>query len=350
MKKLGIETSLKIYCIGNNCFDFFKKKYPNNEIENVETSDDYLSNWIEYKAIQNKDVEGKKMWANITSYKLYCINKELKNNNDVIFTDGDIVFDKNPFRYLIDNIEDNDLLIQNDNQSFSSKAFCTGFFLMKSNKKTIKITNFDEIQKNISSFQNDQQYLRRYEKQLKVKYLPLDLFPNGKYWRDNKPKNTYIIHFNYDVSVMKIKRMKIFNRWYIGQNIVSQNKFVENLSSISVNSFHTDESEEHDLTKFIEKSGVKIRQGYITQNLKHKNKKIESIKHYFGDLNKIKNVLEIGFLAGHSCEMFMNLNENIHVTSFDLGAFQSVNVGKLYINNNYPNKLTLIKGDGKKTI
>ena len=61
------------------------------------------------------------MWASITSYKMCAINNELVNGNDVIFTDGDIVFERNPVQYLINNIVD-DLIIQNDNQDHKTRA------------------------------------------------------------------------------------------------------------------------------------------------------------------------------------------------------------------------------------
>ena len=225
MKKLGIEKKLKIYCIGTECFNFFKTNYPFNEIIQIDVEGDYLKTWVEYKSIQNPDMNGKKKWATITSYKIYCMNNELVNGNDIIFTDGDIVFEKNPFQYLIDQINDHDLLIQNDNQSYSNHAFCTGFFYMKSNDKTKEITNFKSVQENIDTFQNDQQYLRRFERQLDVKYLPLELFPNGKYWRTKLPKSPYIIHFNYDTSIHKIKRMKTYHKWYIDTGLNCEKNF-----------------------------------------------------------------------------------------------------------------------------
>ena len=352
MKKLGIEKLLKIYCIGEECYDYFKKEYPFNDIEQIDTNEDYLSTWVEYKSVQNKDIEGKKKWAKITSYKMYCIYNELIKGNDIIFTDGDIVFEKNPFCYLQEHINDCDLLIQNDNQTYNDKAFCTGFFYMKSNDKTKEITNFDKIQKNIDSYTNDQQYLRRYEKQLNVKYLPLDLFPNGKYWREKKPEDPFIIHFNYDVSHHKIRRMKQFNKWYLEQNI--KPKQMNNTLMISHNvtkNYHTENRiDKFDLTTFIEQSGAKIRQGFITQDKNHESKILKYIKHYFSDIKKINNVLEIGFLAGHSAEMFLKINKELNITSFDLGTFQSIDIGKQYIDMKYPNRHKLIKGDSKKTI
>ena len=355
MSKIGIEKLLKIYCIGDECYNHYKLNYPYNEIEKIYQDDDNLNNWIEYRSCQNTDIEGKKQWANITSYKLYCINKELVSGNDVIFTDGDIVFEKNPYFYLTQHIGDNDLLIQNDNQSADDRQFCTGFFYMKSNTKTISITNFSEISKHIDNFQNDQQYLRRFEKQLDVKYLPLDLFPNGKYWREKIPSNPYIIHFNYDVSEHKIRRMKKYNKWYLDGNI---NFTPVNVASIPRSIIKSEpipptyEKKEiyYPLTKYIETKGIKLRQGYITQVKKHEESILECIKKVFPNTNNIKNVLEIGFLAGHSADLFLKLNETTIVHSFDSGAFQSVDAGKKYIDQLYPARHILIKGDSKQTI
>ena len=39
-----------------------------------------------------------------------------------------------------------------------------------------KITDFKTVSENIDNFTNDQQYLRRFENQLKVSYLDLNLY------------------------------------------------------------------------------------------------------------------------------------------------------------------------------
>lgn len=355
MKKIGIEQDLKIYCIGEKCYHYFKKLYCYNEIVQVDVEDDFLQEWIEYKSAQNPDIEGKKRWASITSYKMCAINNELMKDNNVIFVDGDIVMEKNPIQFLTDNIGDNDLLIQNDNQDYASRAMCTGLFLIKSNDKTKNITDFKTISENIDNFTNDQQYLRRYEKQLKVKYLELDLFPNGKYYREKNPSNPYLIHFNYDVSEHKVRRMKMFNKWYLNENIIVEPpKLCSSSSSIikKNTTLQISEKIETDLeiSKYIESKGIKLRQGYITQVKKHETMIIESIRKYFGNLKTIKNVLEIGFLGGHSADLFLKLNDTLTVHSFDLGAFQSVDVGKKYIDQLYPTRHVLIKGDSKQTI
>jgi predicted O-methyltransferase YrrM len=63
----------------------------------------------------------------------------------------------------------------------------------------------------------------------------------------------------------------------------------------------------------------------------------------------IINVMEIGFNAGHSAEIFLQ-NKNVSVTSFDLGIHSYVTDSKEYIDMNYPNRHTLILGDSRTTI
>jgi predicted O-methyltransferase YrrM len=62
------------------------------------------------------------------------------------------------------------------------------------------------------------------------------------------------------------------------------------------------------------------------------------------------NIMEIGFNAGHSAEIFLKNNNTLTLTSFDLGIHKYVKAGKMYINANYPNRHTLIIGDSRKTI
>jgi len=62
------------------------------------------------------------------------------------------------------------------------------------------------------------------------------------------------------------------------------------------------------------------------------------------------NLMEIGFNAGHSSEIFLINNPTINVTSFDLGSYDYVNVGKEFIDMNYPNRHKLILGDSRETI
>ena len=63
-----------------------------------------------------------------------------------------------------------------------------------------------------------------------------------------------------------------------------------------------------------------------------------------------KNIMEIGFNAGHSADLFLSIDQNIKVTSFDIGVNKYVDYGKKFIDNKYPGRHSLILGDSKKTI
>ena len=62
------------------------------------------------------------------------------------------------------------------------------------------------------------------------------------------------------------------------------------------------------------------------------------------------HVMEIGFNAGHSAEVFLQNNPTITLTSFDLGSHKYVTPAKEYIDETYPERHTLILGDSTVTI
>lgn len=62
------------------------------------------------------------------------------------------------------------------------------------------------------------------------------------------------------------------------------------------------------------------------------------------------NVMEIGFNAGHSAEVFLKNNPEMTLISFDIGTHEYVIRGKEYIDTTYPNRHTLILGDSTKTV
>lgn len=66
--------------------------------------------------------------------------------------------------------------------------------------------------------------------------------------------------------------------------------------------------------------------------------------------SSIKNILEIGFNAGHSADTFLTYNSGCNVVSFDIGEHSYVKTAKEYIDKNYPNRHTLILGDSTKVI
>lgn len=95
------------------------------------------------------------------------------------------------------------------------------------------------------------------------------------------------------------------------------------------------------------------------------NKKLNKIGHLRHNPNQIdqpyhltkivkdfnaKNIMEIGFNAGHSADLFLSMNKNVKLTSFDLGEIESVLHGKSFIDFKYPFRHNLIIGDSKTTV
>lgn len=66
--------------------------------------------------------------------------------------------------------------------------------------------------------------------------------------------------------------------------------------------------------------------------------------------NSAKSIMEIGFNGGHSSEFFLSMNESVNITSFDLGEWDYVKVGKEYIDMTFPGRHVLVLGDSTKSI
>ena len=100
------------------------------------------------------------------------------------------------------------------------------------------------------------------------------------------------------------------------------------------------------LKDFYLKKNIKIAEGNIGDNNQQGNDIISILK----TINP-KNILEIGFNAGHSSEIFLKYS-NAYVHSFDIGDHfhEYLKYGKLFINYKYPNRHTLIFGDSTTTI
>ena len=341
MEKLGIERLLTVYCIGRNSYNFFKEKYPYNQIELIESEKSYLKTWVEYKSTQNKDEAGKKKWADITSYKFNAIHKELSKGNNIVFIDGDIVFEKNPCAYINELIAENpsvEFIVQNDSgSSDNDRLMCTGFFYMRANENMKKICNFENITNEISKFQNDQQYLRKQHNKMKHMYFQLNQFPNGMFYRTQKPIDPYIIHFNYDVGHGKINRMKRFNKWYKSDEPVEKpiekpvEKPIEKPVKRTMN----------DLDVFIKKSGCELKQGSIAHSIFF----TEFMKH----IDSCKNVIEVGSGGFNLTYEILKKDLNRKVQSFDLGQTRVSNVGYEFMKKKFQTRLNFMKGNSKDT-
>lgn len=100
------------------------------------------------------------------------------------------------------------------------------------------------------------------------------------------------------------------------------------------------------LDNFYKKNKIHIIEGNIENNVQQK----EDISNIIKEVTP-KYILEIGFNAGHSSELFLE-NSNAYIYSFDDGAHfnQYLKYGKFFLNNKFPNRHTLVFGDSRETI
>jgi len=191
LELLGLEGRIKCYAIGQEAFEALNLKGIETELIRDENNTEFQF----YK---------RGNWAVITYYKLEIIHNNLQQHEFVCYTDGDIVFEDAKFlQYCIDNLGNSDILIQNDTMSDSSdRILCAGFIFIKSNPNTLKYFDpkYVKINSTVDEKWDDQIYINSVKNDLNFKLLPLNLFPNGKYYRKNhtilKP---LLIHFNWAI-------------------------------------------------------------------------------------------------------------------------------------------------------
>lgn len=66
--------------------------------------------------------------------------------------------------------------------------------------------------------------------------------------------------------------------------------------------------------------------------------------------NDIRNIMEIGFNAGVSSSVMLSSNEDVRVTSFDIGEHYYMKDTKKIIDEMFPGRHTLILGDSTVTV
>lgn len=99
------------------------------------------------------------------------------------------------------------------------------------------------------------------------------------------------------------------------------------------------------LVDFYKEKNITNFEGY-SQQVKGQVEFLRNIVNH----KSINNVMEIGFNAGHSAEIFLSSNKNINLVSFDIDHHKYVNLGKEFIDKTYPNRHTLIIGNSLITV
>lgn len=207
LERCGIDIDFLIcYCVDEYAYKILSESGVNCKL--IEKN--------KFGRISNLEIFNSKNWNKIMMQKFYIIYENLLKYDYVLFTDGDIVFENCDFiEYLIDNIKDNDLLIQNE---YGTDSVCAGFMFFRSNDKIKHYMNPKNIVYRENNW-NDQIYIDSIKSKLKYKMLDLELFPNGRYYMDKQGKmNPYMIHFNFLVGDNKQKAMESYGKWYLNTN------------------------------------------------------------------------------------------------------------------------------------
>lgn len=96
--------------------------------------------------------------------------------------------------------------------------YCTGFMFIKSNEKTIDFFHEKNTSTCIKNDEiiDDQDYINIHLDKIKIAPLPLELFPNGRYYYENSENiSPYMIHFNWVVGHEKKEKMKKHGKWFL---------------------------------------------------------------------------------------------------------------------------------------
>lgn len=200
LKRCEFPISLKIYTLDEKSYYELENLNENIIIELFNDENNHNENIIEYK---------KNKWNEMMFSKIKIIYEELQNNKYVFYTDSDIVFEnKRCLNYLINNINNNELLIQKN----KNDILCAGFMFLKSNKNTLNFFNYNTIK--YDTFVCDEDYLNENKEKIKYKTLRRELFPIQRYY-EKYLNDYYIIHFNINTGYDKISCMKKYNKWYL---------------------------------------------------------------------------------------------------------------------------------------
>ena len=211
LKLINSEQNIECYCVDENCYNKLSKCYNTTLVHRVPNQSYHCKELQKFR---------KGDWSKVVINKLNVIYYNLLKHDYVLFADGDIVYEKNGFiQYCHDMLQhDNlDLLIQSDGTITDENILlCSGFMFIKSNQLTKSL--FNPLAVDMDNFACDQIYINKQIKAMGLKYgvLPLDLFPNGKYYYQHSKsiKHNFIIHFNWCNVERKIPKMKRFNKFY----------------------------------------------------------------------------------------------------------------------------------------
>jgi hypothetical protein len=108
------------------------------------------------------------------------------------------------------------------------------------------------------------------------------------------------------------------------------------------------------ILKLVKNSGEPLMEGSCFYQHQTQDTRIAHLftKQYnlYSASKEAKNILEIGFNAGHSCLIFLNSNPYSQITVFDICEHKYTKPCFEYLSSLFPGRLTLIEGDSTITV
>jgi len=243
LQNIGIIDKITVFCLDESTHGFLSERYPECDFE-------VIANTGSEKLIDFR----RDGWNHIVFYKMKAIYNSLLKYDRVLFTDGDIVFYKNPLENLENSLKDKDILLQTDlivsnekyNEYFNiisefktaqqladyipsceylKSEANTGFIYIKNTPQNIDFFNYNNI--DINTFECDQIYVNKNLNKLNYALLPIFDYPTGLFIKSlyltiikclppDLGAYHFIIHYNYTLaSYNKVSTIKMMNSWYV---------------------------------------------------------------------------------------------------------------------------------------
>lgn len=209
----GLDKKILLICLDIDSYDFLlKRKY------NAVCINTHIKDFLSFNS-------GTK-YLTICFFKWFAISKLLDLGHNVLYTDGDIVFRKDPLPHVREFTEPVDIWIQNDAgvESEGAGNLCTGYFYVKSNETTryLFCLETDEQKQRFFSDSGDQAYFNMYMKEhLQFKTLPLRMYPNGKcffHFKNSLLPICILVHFNWVLGHEKMAKMREHEMWLLTED------------------------------------------------------------------------------------------------------------------------------------
>lgn len=163
-------------------------------------------------------------WIDVVYNRYFIAHRLMKEGRNIVYLDTDVLINKDYTLDIKRRLRQNNIIIQSNGINC-----CTGFFAMKSTPKLIQFFNKKKMEsKEYRKFggnggASDQKFFNHYigenMNEFNCVLLDRDYYPNGQHYYDNHQEieeKCYIIHFNcMQGEEKKIKRMKLYNKFYI---------------------------------------------------------------------------------------------------------------------------------------